>query len=276
MEAYWYLRIAIYNENLKLFRDHPDWIVRKKDGSPYQGSFAGMNVLSMKSGWFDYSLNMYRQWKREYDMDGVWFDTVGFAFDPFDYAEEQASSMAPYGIRYVKAFQDIGYGCWVEGQSPLGLDSFWYRKSKYAGEFEGHEFALFNASPWTQGPHGAFFLDLFKLASYHCCMLADVRLMLDAGAPLTRRITECNRKFNRAVELVGHPRKVKQTDFGTLWICDKGYALFAHEPRIVTVRGLGSIGQTEIVGHGNIRREGNAVAAEMWQEDVAIVRTTRP
>ena len=273
MEAYWYLRIAIYNAHLKLMGDHPDWIVKNKDGSNYQGAFAGMNVLSMKSGWFDYSLDVYRQWKRDYDMDGVWFDTVGFAFDPFNYAEEQCRSMVPYGIRYQKAFQDLGYGYWVEGQSPFGLDSFWYRKRKYQGDYAGHEFALCNSSPWTYGPDGAFFLDLFKLASYHCCPVIDVRLMLDADAPLAKRIAECNRKFDRVVELIGHPRKVKQTEFGTMWIGERGYALFAHEGRVVSVRGVPGTAASEVVGNGSVRPEDGRVVVELWKEDVCVIPT---
>ena len=277
MEAYWYLRIAIYNENLRMFREHPDWIVRTKDGEPYQGSFAGLSVLSMKSGWFDYSLALYRQWRRDYGMDGVWFDTVGFAFDPFNYADEQPASMVPDGIRYLRAFQDMGYGYWVEGQSPYGLDSFWYRKPKYAGDFPGNEFALAHTSPWTYGPDGAFFLDLFKLASYHCCMVIDVRLMLDGTSALTRRISRCNQVFNRAVELIGHPVLVRQTDFGTLWIAPRGYALFAHQPRKVTVRGAPLPGTLEVLGHGSATAEAHGlVKADLWTEDVLVMTRGEP
>ena len=271
MEAYWYLRIAIYNENLQLFHAHPDWLVKNKDGSNYHGAFPGMAVCSMKSEWFDYSLKLYRQWKRDYAMDGVWFDTVGFAFDPFNYAEPEPSSMAPYGIRYLKAFQNLGYQYWVEGQNALGLDSFWYRKSKYTGGYEGREFALYDTSPWTMGPDGAFFLDLFKLASYHCCPVIDVRLMLDPESALTRRIAECSRKFNRAVELVGHPCGIKQTEFGTLWMAERGWALFAHEPRVVTVKGLPRLKSMEVVGRGSVRQEGGVVVADLWGEDVAVL-----
>jgi len=180
--------------------------------------------------------------------------------------------MAPYGAKYLKDFQKIGYGFWVEGQSPFGLGSFWYRKRKYAGQYEGNEFSLYETSPWTQGADGVLFLDTFKLMSYNCCPVVDARFFLNQDTPLAKRIAAHNHQFNRVLELVGPPRKVKQTDFGTLWIAEKGYALFAHEPRTVAVTGLNQPPDIQVLGRGGrILQRGRSPVVELWRENVAVL-----
>ena len=277
VEAYHYVRIAIYNKNLPLLKEHPEWIVRNKDGSIYCGSFPGMAALSMKGGWYDYALGFNRRIRRETGLDGVWFDTINFGFDPFDYKEAESSSMAPYGIRYLRDFRKLGFGFWVEGINPFGLDSFWYRHDRYKGDFPGREFCLWDTSMFAYGGDSVAYLDHYRLAAYYATLFVDIRLMRDADNPLVQRIIRCNRVFNEALDRLGNVKLVKETEFGTMWIGERGYAIFTFEPRKIEIRGLkGNYRVTLPLGRGRLESrtadDGTTViSGELWAEDTALI-----
>jgi hypothetical protein len=41
--------------------------------------------------------------------------------------------------------------------------------------------------------------------------------------------------MNGVHERLGFPRRVRETPFGTVWECERGWALFAHESRQVDI-----------------------------------------
>jgi hypothetical protein len=130
-------------------------------------------------------------------------------------------------LEYVKALQDRGIKAWVEGQSPVGLDSFWYRNDRYA-DLQGNEFCLFNTSPFAYAGNGVLYLDLFRLLSYNCAMLQDPRVLWDTDTPVAQLAIRTNRLMNRLHEQIGFPVHVRETTGGTVWECERGWALFGH------------------------------------------------
>jgi len=234
MEVYFYCGSAWAKDSFPPLKEHPEWIVRGRDGKPRKTGYPNLFALSLRSGWWDYSLAKYKELKEKTGMDGVWLDSWTMPNEYINYAEPEPRPTVVKAMEYVKAIQNLGYVTWIEGQCPVGLDSFWYRHDRYA-DLRGHEFILFNTTPFAYGGNGLFYLDPFRLLSYNCAIFQDPRLLHKPEDRVTQTASHYNHLMNDIHDTVGFPRRVRETSFGTRWDCERGYVLFAHEPRRVDV-----------------------------------------
>ncbi len=240
IECFIYWRITFWSRNAPLVLEHPEWWERKRDGTPFVvGSL--MN-LSLRSGWYDWSLAELTRLKDELGIDGMWFDSLAPAMDCVNYAEPEPQPVVMRGIEYFRDVRAAGLDYWVEGMHPLALDSFWYRAAKYAGPFQGREFSLANSSMYSHGPDSVIYLDPFRLAAFRAPMMADLRELTVAEDPLTRAQSRANRIFNAAADALGEISAVRATEFGSVWVGENGWAIFALENARVNLTGLGDAG----------------------------------
>ncbi|MEW6358777.1 MAG: glutamine amidotransferase [Planctomycetota bacterium] len=235
MEVYFYCASAwANNKKFPVLTEHPDWVVRGRDGKPQPTGYPDLFALDLRSGWWDYSLAKYKELKEPTGMDGVWLDSWTMPNEYINFAEPEPRPTVVEAIKYVKAIQDLGYVTWIEGQSPVALDSFWYRQDRY-GPLQGNEFVLFNTTPFAYAENGLFDLDLFRLLSYNCAMFQDPRLLCNAEDKITQTASHINHVMNEIHDTVGFPIRVRETSFGTTWECERGYAVFAHRSAKVKI-----------------------------------------
>jgi len=169
IEVYIYAGASWAKKTFPPLAEHPEWIVRDRAGQPRDTGYPDLWALSLRSGWWDYSLQRYAELKAQTGFDGVWLDSWTMPNEFINFAAAQAQPTVVEAMRYLKALQDLGIKTWVEGQSPGTLESFWYRGDRYA-DLRGHEFILANTSPFAYNGDGLLDLDLFRLLSYHCAM----------------------------------------------------------------------------------------------------------
>jgi len=248
IECFIYWRITFWNRHAPLVVAHPEWYERKRDGTAF--SVGSLVNLSLRSGWYDWSLSRLKELKEQLGIDGMWFDSLAPAMDCVNYAEQEPQPVVQRGIEYFREVREAGLDFWVEGMHPLALDSFWYRKEKYGGPFEEREFCLFNSSMYAHGPDSLIYLEPFRLVAFRAPMMADVRELTVADDPIVREQARCNRIFNAADEALGEIRAVRCTDLGSLWIGERGYAVFAFEDRRVSIEGLAGNGWQVTIPEG--------------------------
>ncbi|MBM4048566.1 MAG: hypothetical protein FJ279_25980, partial [Planctomycetes bacterium] len=237
LEPYVYWLMTLRRGTVQCVLDHPGWLVRQRDGKPFTTPDGWIN-LSLRSGWYEYSIADLKRAMTELGVAGVWFDSLAPAMDAVNFAEPEPRPVVEAGCRYFRDLRKMGFGFWVEGQHPLALESYWYRKEKYGGPFEGREFCLFNSSLWSQGRDSVLFLDPFKLVSFRAPMVVDIRELADEDDPLTRRQARCNRLFNAVSDALGPIRAVRKSDFGSVWVAERGYAFFGHQSVRLSLTGL--------------------------------------
>ena len=234
IEVIFYSGTAWAKASFPPLKAHPEWIIRGRDGKPRPTSYPNLWATSLRSGWWDFSLGRYAELRRRTGIDAMWLDSWTMPNEFVNYAEPDARPTVVEALRYVKAIQDLGYTTLIEGQSPAGIDSFWYRHDRYA-DLRGNEFCLFNTTPFAYAGNGLFHLDLFRLLSYNCAMFQDPRLLANPADKITQVASHCNHLMNRVHDTIGFPHRVRETAFGTQWEAERGYALFAHQSRHVDI-----------------------------------------
>ncbi len=240
LEGLIYWRTSYWNEHAKLVVEHPEWWNRTRAGEPLTG-FGNLVNLSLRSGWGDWATNRLTELRDLIGIDGVWLDTLTAGMDAINYAEDEPQPSVLRGIEYLRDLSDAGLSVWVEGMHPLALDSYWFRPEKYA-PFDGNEFSVFLSSMYSDGPHSTIYLDPFRLAAFRAPMMADVTELTMAEDPIAREQARANRIFNAADEALGEVLAVRRTDFGTVWVGERGYAVFALQDGRVTIDGLAGDG----------------------------------
>jgi len=127
--------------------------------------------------------------------------------------------------------RDVSFG--VEGQCPLALDNFWYRKRLYV-DHSSMEWVFTGMGCYTNAPdhmamdyfrlgmHYAFFVN--TISGYACGMET-----VPGEADRTEEAGRCNRLFNRALALMSSPF-VRVTPFGTVWCDVDAAAAFVWNP----------------------------------------------
>ncbi|MCE5237543.1 glutamine amidotransferase [bacterium] len=234
LEVYIYAGAGWAKQTFPPLREHPEWVMRNREGQPLDSGYPDLWALSLRSGWWDYSLAQYARLRAQSGFDGVWLDSWTMPNEFINFAEAQARPTVVEAMRYLKALQDLGVNTWVEGQSPGTLESFWYRGDRYA-DLRGHEFILANTSPFAYNGDGLFDLDLYRLLSYHCAMFQDPRLLFRPEDKISQAAAHTNALMNRLHDTLGFPTRVREQPCGTLWECPRGWAVFAHSSRHVAL-----------------------------------------
>ncbi|MGD9495071.1 MAG: hypothetical protein AB7Y46_02050, partial [Armatimonadota bacterium] len=236
IEVLMYWRISYWNQHAPVVVEHPQWWNRTREGTASVG-FGNLVSLSLRSGWYEWSLDTLVDLHRTLGIDGVWFDTLTAGMDAINYAEAEPQPSVQRGLEYFRELRDAGLEFWVEGMHPLALDSYWYRHDKYE-PFAGVEFCLRDSSLYAHGPDSLIHLDPFRLAAFRAPMMADLSELTVADDPVTREQARCNRLLNAVEDALGGVMAIRCTEFGSLWIGTRGYAVFAFEDRRVRIVGL--------------------------------------
>jgi len=136
-------------------------------------------------------------------------------------------------IEIYRALSDRGVSFGIEGQSPLALDNFWFRKRLYV-DHSGMEWVFTGMGCYTNEPdhlamdyfrlgmHYAFFTN--TISGYACGMETipgEIRRTEEAGRD--------NKMFNRALDLMPQPF-VRVTPFGSVWCDADAAAAFVWNP----------------------------------------------
>ena len=121
----------------------------------------------------------------------------------------------------------------MEGQNPLAIDNWWFRQKLY-NSFQGREFSLLCASPSTGTAGDDLALDYFRTSMYGAFTYINVDgyakgfERTPGELKMIERMGKLNPHINRAQEVVGYPF-IRETPFGTVWVSDRGGALFFYD-----------------------------------------------
>jgi hypothetical protein len=208
------------------------WYIHDKDGKLFQ-YFGKHPVL-------DLSNPEFRAWYYgvmgravEGGLGGVYLDMYGAASGNVNFGTPESHVGIHTMPETFRFFQDKGVSVRIEGQNPLVLDTWWFRRQVYE-PFTGREFALVGTAPGTHLVGDGFELDYFRMAMYnsfgiiHTDGYAIGFERVPGEIAAVRRIGALNPRLSRAREHVGFPF-VRETPFGTSWISDKGGALFFYD-----------------------------------------------
>ncbi|OGV67632.1 MAG: hypothetical protein A3K19_14620 [Lentisphaerae bacterium RIFOXYB12_FULL_65_16] len=99
---------------------HPDWLMRKPDGSPFTYVYFHIAALSPRLEVQQFFLDRLQELKRACEFDGLWLDSYNLSFMALDFYRKQGVSGCQEAIDMVKRLQDIGIRVINEGFSPFG------------------------------------------------------------------------------------------------------------------------------------------------------------
>ncbi|MBT4823508.1 MAG: hypothetical protein HN742_13005 [Lentisphaerae bacterium] len=212
---------------------HPEWLAHKRDGKP-------LLWMNGHDPIYDWTIPACRQWYAElFDkaiaigMRDIYLDMAGAQTGVVNFrlAEPRPGMAGAVEIYRALSDRDVSFG--VEGQCPLALDNFWYRKRLYV-DHSGMEWVFTGMGCYTNAPdhmamdyfrlgmHYAFFVN--TISGYACGMETvpgEIRRTEEAG--------RCNKMFNRALELMPRPF-VRVTPFGSVWCDADAAAAFVWSP----------------------------------------------
>ncbi len=220
-----------HGDSEKIFANK-SWYIYNKDGKIFQ-YFDKHPVL-------DLSNPEFRTWycgvmgrAIEAGLGGVYLDMYGTASGNVNFGTPESRAGIHTMAETFRFFHDKGISVRIEGQNPLALDTWWFRRQLYE-PFTGREFALVGTAPGTHNVGDGFELDYFRMAMYNSFGIISVdgyaigfeRVPGEIAA--VRRIGALNPCLSRARDHVGMPF-VRETPFGTSWISDNGGALFFYD-----------------------------------------------
>ncbi|MFA6717165.1 MAG: hypothetical protein WCS27_17435, partial [Victivallaceae bacterium] len=139
----WYPGFHLANHSAYLTQ-HPEWIIRKADGSPYTYVYFHITAISPRAEVQKYFLENLRQLKQDCGFDGLWLDSYALSFHTLDFSRKQGVSEAEAGISMVKRLQDLGFKVINESYAPFGC-----RGDGEAMFFKGQEDAALDTCLFT-------------------------------------------------------------------------------------------------------------------------------
>ena len=219
-----------------VFTEHYEWIAKDKNGDfqrYFAGGGAGYPVIDLNNKEFQkwyckmikplFAAGMgwiYR------DMDGTASGTTNFALPS-----------SPNGMKsqifFYRFFHDNNCRVGIEGENPLVIDQFWFRNDLYT-PFQGKEFCFLGTAPWCD-LKGILGLDPFLLGMYGSFPRFEIEgnylgvERISGELERTKKIVDLVKPFNAALDATGMPY-IRETEFGTTWISEKGGALCFRHP----------------------------------------------
>lgn len=223
-----------HKDSCPLFKDHPDWFIRRKDGS-FHRYFKILGVA-------DFNNPHFRKWflnqilaARKNGLDRVYHDMGGEISNQVNHYPPKAASTATLDglIELLKEYSKLNIPCSVEGMNPLVKDQALFNPDK-AYPLKGKEFAYVGGTPLAtvdNGQANALHCDYFRMLMYNATINIDVDgyrnkfERIPGELEAMKHIKEWNLLFNKAHEFVEAPF-VRETPFGTAWIGKTSAALF--------------------------------------------------
>jgi hypothetical protein len=241
MEVYLWHMTAHGWEGDETFRNHPDWLVYDYHGMIRDGGMPwSLGMFDLSSGFLPYTLDRVRRMQAELGIDGFWLDMYGTGvYESANYARTVTAPTVDQRMDYTRAMREMGLGLYGEGMNTTVIDSYVMNPS---GNWKGHEFILYNASPFDMGamqdPQNA--LDYFTLMSVQS-FPTDRPLFLEPNEKRNmQRESELryrNQAFNVIDRLIGsQPLGVILQPLGTQWVMDKGGVFIFTTAGAVSIR----------------------------------------
>ncbi len=227
-----------------VYKNHPEWFARDTKGE-IQRYFGTPTEVGYPV--IDVNNKEFQEWYKktvQVLIDGaklgwIYRDMDGTASGIVNFALPQSPNSIASQIHLYKFFHDQDCRVGIEGQNPLIIDQFWYRAPLYT-PLAGKEFAMLGSAPWCD-LEGGVGLDPFRLGMYGCFPRFEIEATflgvdrIPGEVERGLRVVSLVKPFNAALDHVGMPF-IRETEFGTTWIGEKGGALLFWNPvREVTV-----------------------------------------
>lgn len=221
-----------HGDSEEIYRNHKDWYLRDLDGK----IFSYMKIHPV----LDLNNRDFREWYFGKMSNAVtagagafYFDMYGAAIGNINYGLPESKPGLAGACDIFRFFSERNIPIGVEGQNPLAIDNWWFRQRLY-NSFQGREFSLLCASPSTGTAGDDLALDYFRTSMYGAFTYINVdgyakRFERTPGElKMIERMGKLNPHINKAQEIVGYPF-IRETPFGTVWISDRGGALFFYD-----------------------------------------------
>jgi hypothetical protein len=93
-----------------LLQEHPDWLVKKNDGTAYGWGYPHLVCGSFRTGYKEYALSKLRYIREKTGLDGLWLDSMPWsAYTVINYAEQNPSPQVAEFVDFLKKLQEMGY-----------------------------------------------------------------------------------------------------------------------------------------------------------------------
>ena len=166
-------------------------------------------------------------------MGAIYTDMGGALTNNINFAGEESGTGLDAIIPIYRYYHSKGIQFGIEGMTPLGLNSFWYRRQKYE-PFYGNEFSLIGSLCYSNDVDDID-LDYFRLAMYDSFMLNHVEGYANnferrpEEINIYKRIGKLNPKINEALKVTVMPF-IRDIPCGTSWVGENGAAVFCYDP----------------------------------------------
>jgi len=141
-----------------LLEEHPEWIVRNRDGSPYdlgyrQDGHSSLVGVFHPAGYTQYALARLRQTRQRTGLDGIWFDSYpSFGLRAYNYATPDWAPQFDAVLDFHRAMRKLGYFVLVEGHVPFDIPSDGFggmvEPYPFVRYWQGREWLLYKTAPW--------------------------------------------------------------------------------------------------------------------------------
>jgi hypothetical protein len=217
--------------NASIFKAHPDWELRGRDGKPPTTyCWPTLRGVDLTTPYADYFVESVRGLRERTGLDGLWLDS----YASFTHFIETADPQFP--LRQGEALwrihgrlHELGLVTYVEGNACFGVKSVNF---PWNGDLEHPAFAdpatLENCSPYSgpgSGPgteaKAAYLAEgdhYYRLLANKCCVFVYHDAFCDQPGAL-ERIGRANRDYNAVVASMQR-RVVLPGDQGVQWDCD--------------------------------------------------------
>ncbi|MCQ2378032.1 MAG: hypothetical protein MJ016_02330 [Victivallaceae bacterium] len=216
-----------------IYQNHPEWFVRDKNGKIFAYAGKRYPVIDVNNPeFFEWYCSIAKP-AIERGVKWVYRDMDGAAAGAVNYAKEESPNGMASQIKFYRFFHENGCRVAIEGMNPLALDEYWYRPALYK-PFTGNEFCLVGSVP-SANFHEGLELDFFRTGMFGCFPITELSGYTFQFDRVKDEVVRANRmvslvpKFNETLDHVGMPF-IRETEFGTTWIGDKGGALLFWNP----------------------------------------------
>ena len=221
-----------HGDSEEIYRNHKDWYLRDLDGKIFSymkiHPVLDLNNRDFRKWYFGKMANAIKA-----GAGAFYFDMYGAAIGNINYGRPGAEPGLAGACDIFRFFSDRNIPIGVEGQNPLAIDNWWFRQKLY-NSFQGREFSLLCASPSTGTAGDDLALDYFRTSMYGAFTYINVDgyakgfERTPGELKMIERMGKLNPHINRAQEVVGYPF-IRETPFGTVWVSDRGGALFFYD-----------------------------------------------
>ncbi len=214
-----------------LYTNHPEWMCKGADGkvaSYFAGGGVGYPVIDVNNA--EFQAWFFEQMKPLFEagMGWIYRDMDGTASGTTNFALPESPNGIKSQIKIYRFLEDHNCRVGIEGINPLVIDQFWFRRDLYA-PIQGNEFSMVGMAPWCD-LKGVLGVDPFIFSMYGCFPRFETEggflgiERIDGELERAKKVFELVKPFNAALDATGMPW-IRETEFGTTWISDKGGAL---------------------------------------------------